>query len=89
MIDSPVTDSLAKWMKSDPDFVGTLRFQLALQVMHVVVLEVADVAARGQQALLDGEIHSVVGENHVAPLGVGRDGTSDRWKAVCIDGRLF
>ena len=40
--------------------LGVLFFQKSLQILHVVVLEVTDVAARSYDTLMDRKVHSFV-----------------------------
>lgn len=66
-----------------------LLFEQTFQVVDVVVLEVAHVAARGHDALLDGKVHALVGEYDVAAFRVGRYGARDGREAVRVDDALF
>jgi len=49
------------------------------------VLEVLDVGARDQDALLDGEGNASVGNDEVAALAKGRDGAGDGRKAKRVE----
>ena len=66
-----------------------LLLEQALQVVEIVVLEVADVAARRYDALLHGEVHALVGEYDVAALRVRRYGAGDCREAVRVDDALL
>lgn len=66
-----------------------LLLQQPLQVLHIVVLEVAHIAARRHDALLHGEVHALVGKDDVATLRVGWNGAGDGGEAVRVDDALL
>ena len=68
---------------------GLLFFEHAFQIVDVVVLKVAYVTARCQDAFLYSEMNALVGEYDVASLRVGRYGASYGREAVRVDDAFF